>query len=159
MIAFVLGPNNSGKSAYAEDLAASLSTGALYYIATMIPYGEEGRARVEKHRRQREKKDFVTLEQPTGVSGIALPPDSVVLLEDVSNLLSNSMFELGKNDDDIFNEITSLCKSCASAVLVSIDGLEAKPEYDDATRAYIDALNRLNGRLSELSDKVVKTGK
>ena len=42
----VLGKNDSGKSAYAEKIASNITTGELYYIATMIPYGEDGRLRI-----------------------------------------------------------------------------------------------------------------
>jgi adenosylcobinamide kinase/adenosylcobinamide-phosphate guanylyltransferase len=152
MTVFVLGPNNSGKSAYAEKLAASLSSGPLCYIATMVPYGEEGRARVEKHRKQRAHMGFVTLEQPIGVAGIPLPADATVLLEDVSNLLGNTLHGGG---GDVFGDIAALCQKCRNAVLVSISGLEPRPEHDDETKGYIAALNRLNGLLADFADKVV----
>jgi len=157
MTVLILGPNGSGKSAYAEKLAARLSTGALYYIATMVPHGDEGQARVEKHRKQREDMGFVTVERPADVSWILLPPDATVLLEDVSNLLGNALFDgkRGGSGDSVFADITAMCAKCLAAVLVSIDGLAAQPEYDDETRGYIDALNRLNGRLSDFADTVI----
>lgn len=156
MTALVLGPNGSGKSAYAEKLAARLSSGAPYYIATMIPYGEEGLARVEKHRRQRESMGFITVERPSNVSEIPLPPGAAVLLEDVSNLLSNALFDGNHagSEDDVFADITALCAKCRAAVLVSIDGLTAKSEYDGETRGFLDALNRLNQRLCGFADTV-----
>ena len=154
MTALILGPNGSGKSAFAEKLAARLSTGTMYYIATMIPYGEEGLARVEKHRKQRESMGFITVEKPFCVSEITILPEDVALLEDVSNLLSNALFT--PNDINVFNDITALCGSCRDIVLVSIDGLTALPEYDDETCAYIASLNRLNGRLADFADFVVK---
>jgi adenosylcobinamide kinase/adenosylcobinamide-phosphate guanylyltransferase len=152
MTVLVLGPNNSGKSAYAEKLAVSLANGPLCYIATMIPYGEEGRARVEKHRKQREGLGFVTLERPTRVAGIPLPADATVLLEDVSNLLGNALHGGG---GDVFGDIAALCEKSRNTVLVSIGGLEPRPEHDDETKGYIAALNRLNGLLADFADKVV----
>jgi adenosylcobinamide kinase/adenosylcobinamide-phosphate guanylyltransferase len=152
MTVLVLGPNNSGKSAYAEKLAASLSNGPLYYIATMIPYGDKGRARVEKHRKQREGLGFVTVEKPTCVSGIPLPADATALLEDVSNLLGNTRHGEGV---DVFADIAALCEKSRNAVLVSIGGLDPRPEHDDETKGYIAALNRLNGLLADYADEVV----
>ncbi|MDR1665295.1 MAG: bifunctional adenosylcobinamide kinase/adenosylcobinamide-phosphate guanylyltransferase [Clostridiales bacterium] len=154
MTALIIGPNGSGKSACAEKLAVSLQAGAgaLYYIATMVPCGEEGFARVEKHRRQRARSGFITLEK-THISGLELPPDAVVLLEDVSNLLGNAMF--GAEKSDVFNDIVSLCEKCRAAVLVSIGGLAESPEYNEETNAYIAALNRLNERLAGFADKTV----
>ena len=157
MIMLVLGPNGSGKSACAEKLAARLSSGVMYYVATMIPYGEEGQNRVEKHRKQRESMGFITVEKPFCVSEISFTQDSVTLLEDVSNLLSNALFA-GNCDGDVnsvFNDVTAMCGACRDAVLVSIDGLTALLEYDGETREYIKSLNRLNDRLIDFADTVV----
>ncbi len=67
MLVLVIGGGGSGKSAYAEALACRLSPqnkqGKRYYLATMEVYGEEGRKRVAKHRRAREGKNFITIEQ------------------------------------------------------------------------------------------------
>jgi adenosylcobinamide kinase/adenosylcobinamide-phosphate guanylyltransferase len=163
MTALIIGSNGSGKSVYAEKFIRSLSAGALYYIATMIPYGEEGKKRVEKHRAQREGMAFITAEKPFNVSQISLPCGANVLLEDVSNLLGNVLFggESGKTDsasenlDKVYADITALCGKCANAVLVSIDGLEAKPEYNEETREYINLLNLLNNRLFDFADTVI----
>lgn len=155
MIVLVSGANGSGKSVCAERLAARLSTGALYYIATMLPFGEEGERRIEKHRRQREQYGFTTVELPKGLSQITLPPKAVVLLEDVSNLLANTIFEGGGDGGDVFDELTLLCRSCRSVVMVTISGLEPLAEHDAGTRDYIAALNRLNDRLFELADAAV----
>ena len=51
MMILVVGSPDSGKSVKAEELAAELSGNEKkIYLATMIPFGEEGAARVEKHR-------------------------------------------------------------------------------------------------------------
>ena len=163
MTVLVSGANGSGKSAYAEVLAARLSSGVLYYIATMQPYGEEGRERVEKHRKQREKFGFITLEKPFFVSDFPYQPAASVLLEDVSNLLGNSLFDGKENicrnvnadiTDSVFADIKALCKKCKNAVLVSIGGLRGS-EFDGETRVFTDALNRLNRRISDFADAVV----
>ena len=157
MTILILGPNGSGKSVCAEKLAARLSDGALYYIATMLPYGEDGRIRVEKHRQQRADAGFITIERLNHVSAIPLPPDAVALLEDVSNLLGNALFggERDGNIGGVYADITAMCAKCRASVLVSIDGLAAQSEHDGETRDYIDALNRLNGKLFEFADAVI----
>jgi adenosylcobinamide kinase/adenosylcobinamide-phosphate guanylyltransferase len=158
MIFLVLGPNGSGKSAFAEKTAVELSAGSpLFYIATMIPYGEEGKERVEKHRRQRADNRFVTVEKATGVSSVAFPRSAVVLLEDVSNLLGNTLF-IGSRQggaDSVFAEIKEMCGKCRAAVLVSIDGLTASDEFDEETNGYINELNKLNEKLAAFADKVI----
>ena len=51
MLHVITGGSGSGKSAYAEGLVQKTGPGRRIYIATMIPYGEEGRQRVLRHRR------------------------------------------------------------------------------------------------------------
>ena len=157
MTTLIIGSNGSGKSLYAENLAAGYASSALYYIATMVPYGEEGRIRVEKHRKQRRSKGFITIEEPFSVSTVTIPPDTVVLLEDVSNLLGNTLFDGSGtgNEDSVFMDIAAMLAKCATAVIVSIDGLAVSREYGGETIAYIEALNRLNNRLRDFADTVV----
>lgn len=63
MIYLVTGGSGSGKSAYAESLLSGFENiRSRYYIATMQVYGEEGK-RVERHRRLRAGKGFITSEQ------------------------------------------------------------------------------------------------
>ena len=155
MTILILGPNGSGKSAYAEELVLGLSAGVHYYIATMIPYGEEGLARVEKHRKQRKDMGFLTVEKPTKVSDVTLPADAAALLEDVSNLLGNALFTGERDGNGVFADITALCKKCRVVVLVSIDGLSERSGYDEETRVYIERLNRLNEKLIGFADVVI----
>lgn len=109
MIALFTGGSGSGKSEMAESFACRRAEGGkLYYFATMRVWGEEGRARVEKHRRQREGKGFETIEcpdrLPRGIAG------GVILLECLSNRLANAMF--GENEPDpvgvFYREIDAL---------------------------------------------------
>jgi len=101
MIILVKGANGSGKSAYAEKRAVAFG-GKLFYIATMLPCGDEGAARVAKHRNQRAGMGFVTLERPFLITDENLPADCTVLVEDVSNLLANNIF--GKNSANMLEK-------------------------------------------------------
>ena len=65
MITLVTGGSGSGKSAYAESLLYSCE-GIRYYIATMQIYDAEGEKKVERHRKLRAGKGFLTIESPTG---------------------------------------------------------------------------------------------
>ena len=57
-IQLILGPNNSGKSLYAENLATQNTSSPLIYLATMIPQTEENNQRIKKHLLQRDGKAF-----------------------------------------------------------------------------------------------------
>ena len=68
----------------------------------MIPYGQEGMERIERHRRQREGKGFITLEAPFDICEAVemLAADGshdlkkmTLLIECVSNITANEMFE------------------------------------------------------------------
>ena len=61
MITLVTGGSGSGKSAYAESLLYSCE-GIRYYIATMQIYDAEGEKKVERHRKLRAGKGFLTIE-------------------------------------------------------------------------------------------------
>ena len=153
-IKLILGENSSGKSLYAESIAAQFSP-APVYIATMVPYTEENHRRIEKHIKQREDKNFTVFEIPFDVSNAPVTADDVVLLEDVSNLLANGIFTKNKNADDAFNEVIYLAEKCKTLIAVNISGLSAE-NYDGETAQYIDGINFLNTKLAEFAAEVVK---
>ena len=60
-IQLILGPNNSGKSLYAENLAVQNNNNPLIYLATMVPQTNENLQRIKKHISQRSGKGFQTI--------------------------------------------------------------------------------------------------
>lgn len=95
MVYTVIGGSGSGKSAYAEQLVCKIAgQKSRYYLATMQVYGEEGKARVARHRKAREGKGFLTVEQTTDVAEVLTEgTDGTLLLECMSNLVANEMFD------------------------------------------------------------------
>ena len=91
MLTLVIGGSGSGKSSFGEKLAQE-SNSKLYYLATMIPYGDEGKRRVERHLKLRKGKGFETIEEYMDIGSIDIPYGSCVLLEDLTNLVANNMF-------------------------------------------------------------------
>lgn len=150
---FICGPNGSGKSRYAESLISN-TTGERYYIATMQPQTPENHRRIEKHRLQRKGLLFHTLELPWKIADAPVSSTSVVLLEDVSNLLGNIQFVKGGRLEDALVEILALKERCRLLVAVSISGL-CGDGYDRETASYIRGLNHLNERLAVLADVFV----
>ena len=144
----ISGKNDSGKSRFAESLIRRIP-GERFYIAAMRPCTGENYRRIEAHRRQRQDMHFQTLELPFDVDLAAVTPDSVVLLEDVSNLLANLFFERGEGREEALREIQSLADRCRLLFVVTISGL--MDAADAATRSYIRELNDLNASLRELS--------
>lgn len=157
MLVLITGENGSGKSQFAERLIAETAFAHRYYIATLRPCTPEGWQKVSAHQKQREGLGFVTMETPCGLNSLAILPDSAILLEDVSNLLSNRMFE--RQDADPISqceeEIKALAGRCGLLVAVTIGGL-SEEGYEGATKRYIADLNLLNERLLALADTAVQ---
>ena len=53
MMILVTGGSGSGKSAFAEDQVVSFGEAERVYIATMFPFDEESKKRVQRHRNMR----------------------------------------------------------------------------------------------------------
>ena len=66
MISVVFGSKKSKKTAFAEDLLNGY-LGSKYFIASMRPLGDSDKEKVERFRKQREGKGFVTIEQDVAI--------------------------------------------------------------------------------------------
>ncbi|MBR1931735.1 MAG: bifunctional adenosylcobinamide kinase/adenosylcobinamide-phosphate guanylyltransferase [Lachnospiraceae bacterium] len=174
MMTLILGGSGSGKSAFAEEYACECfagesglgigcAKGKKYYIATMEVYGEEGRRRVERHRRQRAGKGFETIEQPRSVGELRrFDRGDTVLLECLSNLVANEMFvgacSLAAETvcTKILKEIGKLSQEVGRLVIVSNNVFEDGVDYDASTKEYMKALGMVNARLAQSADLVVE---
>ncbi len=161
----VTGGSSSGKSAYAEQLLTEIkneNTG--YYIATMKVWDEESRARVKKHRGLREGKGFSTIEQPKDILRALdqIAPGSCVLLECMSNLVANEMFDgeemhsAREVADKILRQTVTLDGSVDQLIVVTNNVFEDGTGYDPSTVEYLRALGDINCRLAELANQVVE---
>ncbi len=170
MTVLIIGTPDSGKSEKAEALAMELGAGSpimdgasiqkKYYIATMIPYGEEGANRVEKHRKLREGKGFVTIEKPTKVheliDEISDLQDSTCLLECMSNLIGNEMHSTMRSATEITNSVMMLAEATSNLVIVTNKFPLEDASYDEDTQKYVKLVNCVNEELSSKVDKVYK---
>ena len=154
-IQLILGPNNSGKSLFAEKLVIETANLHRIYLATMIPQTQENNHRIQKHILQREGKGFTTIEEPWNIHRLDIPKDSVVLLEDASNLLANGIFIHQSNAKESYKRILSLADQCKKLIIVSIGGL-TEGDYDHETNHYIKELNTLNEMLESVSNNCIK---
>ena len=160
MVYTVIGGSGSGKSAYAEQLVCKIAgQKSLYYLATMQVYGEEGKARVARHRKAREGKGFLTIEQTKDVAEVLTEKtDGTLLLECMSNLVANEMFdgELQKSRAEVVEklcrDIEVLASKVENLVIVTNNVFEDGICYDAGTMEYIRALADINGWLLTRSD-------
>ena len=160
MLHLITGGSGSGKSAYAEKQVLAAGEGRRIYIATMIPYGEEGRQRVERHRKLRQEKQFETLECYTGLAQADVPPGAVVLLECLSNLVANEVFEPdGARENTVFAVVSGICRMAEQAkhlFVVTNEVFSDGISYDRETRRYLDYLGEVNRQTAAAADRVTE---
>ena len=164
MTVLIIGYPESGKSELAESMVMEMaSPGERVYLAAMIPCGDEGAARVERHRKMREGKGFETIEAPFDAASAVEKKgdcaDRTVLLECLSNLAANELFERHESadaaSDKIFSDIVKLKELVRSLVIVS-NHFEIKEEFDEETVMYAKMLDDLNDRISGIADQVIR---
>jgi len=168
----ILGGARSGKSSYAEKLAAQLGDRVLY-VATAQALDEEMRARVAAHRQVR-PANWQTVEAPTGVgeairAALAVGPVHAVLLDCLTLLVSNVVLQ-GTSEDNLDNvdeatawqrvkfELDGILNACRAGdapwIVVSNEvGWGLVPPYP-LGRVYRDLLGRANQRLAAQADQV-----
>lgn len=167
----VTGGSGSGKSEYAEQRILESEQKKRFYIATMQVYGEEGRQRVEKHRKQRAGKGFETIEQTCNI-GEALEHirpyggEAVALVECLSNLAANELFleeDTWKCDEKVLavqkkirGEILAWKETVGFLVVVTNEIFSDGMLYDASTRRYQQMLGELNQQLCACADEVVE---
>jgi adenosylcobinamide kinase/adenosylcobinamide-phosphate guanylyltransferase len=157
MVVLVVGVPDSGKSELAEKLVMDMSgDGKRIYLATMEILDDVGRARVDKHRKQRDGKGFFTIEAPLEVSGamadVAEIGDATVLLECVSNLVGNVMHSDGESD--VVMDVARLCRMAKNVVMVTNSFPGDAEGYDDETREFVRRLDEVNERLRKVADVI-----
>lgn len=169
-LTLVLGGARAGKSAFAEQLAASYGRQVLY-VATAEIKDEEMRARIAVHRAQR-PADWQTLEAPRQVGATLLarrPAVDAILVDCLTLLVSNIL--LGYVDPEaptpeaeeqagaaLTAELEALLRARAELqrpmVVVSNEvGLGLVPPYPIG-RLYRDMLGRANQHLAAAADRV-----
>lgn len=158
MLILITGGSKCGKSSLAESYFEGLDKGK-YYIATMIPYGDEAHAAIERHRKIRAGKGFETIEKYTDLSEIKLPEHSAVLLECMGNLCANEMFSSEKicdPTDKILSDIEYLNSSTDLLVIVSNDVGSDGIDYTVETMQYMKSLSLINSEIAAIADTVIE---
>ncbi|MCI8948807.1 MAG: adenosylcobinamide kinase [Lachnospiraceae bacterium] len=186
MLYMVTGGCGSGKSEYAESLIMASGAARKYYVATMEVYGREERLKVERHRKLRDGKGFVTIESPKNLGGIFLDQEEknrsgsivptsqrAVLVECVSNLAANELFrdtgtakkESGFPDSfdirkkvfhQVMDGILKLKSQCGLLVLVTNEVCSDGIDYGTETGTYIRLLGEINCSLAKLAHRTIE---
>lgn len=165
----ILGGARSGKSAYAERLAAA-SAKQVVYIATAHAGDEEMQARIALHRAQR-NAEWITAEQTLAL-GQAIAewsaPERLVLVDCLTVWLSNLLFCEDKSypevgcivapeafDTERARFLAALEYAAGDVVLVSNEvGMGIVPQ-GAVSRWFVDEAGRLNQAVAARCERVV----
>ena len=160
MFLVITGGSGSGKSAYAEQCVLDFGPAERIYIATMYPFDEECDRRIRRHREMRRQKQFSTLECYTGLKTADIPEDSVVLLECMSNLTANEMYQEGGAGEHTVEEILAgicyLLKRVRHLVVVTNEIFSDGIDYDSETMRYQSYLGQINSEMGRMADQVTE---
>ena len=162
----ILGGARSGKSSYAQDLAAQ-ADGRVVYVATAEARDDEMQERIAVHQAQR-PADWQTIEAPRQVGQSLLSmidKADIILLDCVTLLTSNVLLSLPESvpvaeaqremDIEVEALLTAYEQGDAEWIIVSNEvGLGLVPAYA-LGRTYRDVLGRVNQRLAQAADEVL----
>lgn len=160
MLTLVTGGSGSGKSEFAENIAVSYKSKELIYIATMYPYDDESYKKIERHKIMRKNKNFKTVECFTNLESLDIPPGSTVLLDCMSNLVANEMYnDNGAKEltvESIIKGIKKLKENTNNLVIVTNEVFSDGIEYDKETDRYLKNLGDINSIIGRLADEVIE---
>lgn len=162
----ITGGAKSGKSAFAENAAVSLSDGGnLYYLATLIPTDSEDNERIKKHLAKRDGKGFITVECGTDLTKIPSDVDknSTFLLDSTTALLQNALFPIENNYEldvcraerckrDLLNFISSV----KNIVIVGDNIYSDSNFYSESTEVFRSLLADIDRTLAAECDVVAE---
>lgn len=176
MFHVVTGGSGSGKSEYAEGLIVEWGKqypdAGRYYIATMMPYGEETKRKIARHQRMRAGKGFQTIEcyvkladaadeiiDRENASGYG-PGKPLVLLECMSNMVANELYADGgareKAADMIMEGIRRLEQQCECLAVVTNEVFSESTEDSEEMKEYKRVLGEVNRRMAKMAEEVTE---
>lgn len=156
MFTLVIGGAASGKSEYAEGRVLALP-GRRIYLATMHPWDQECRARIARHRLLRRDKGFETLERYTDLAGAEIPAGANVLLECMSNLAANELYDSGGGGEEaVLRGVDALRRRCGHLTVVTNEVFSGGAACETDILPYLRSLARINRCLAARADTVAE---
>ena len=159
---YITGGAKNGKSSLGQRAACDVARReglSLYYVATMIAVDDEDRARIARHRADRQGLGFTTLEQGRDLAGLA-EKSGFYLVDSVTALLANLMFPPDGFDpaapEKAAADLLAFLDRAGGAVLISDYIGGDGGDYDDWSRQYMAGLAALDRTLAARCDAVAE---
>ncbi len=181
MIHLVTGGSGSGKSSYAEEQIVKENRrydAPFFYVATMIPRGEETKEKIKRHQMQRLDLGFLTVEKYVDLEELKIPDNAGILLECISNLTANELYREdkqsergGKEESDsgevssgaydrayraVVNGALKLSRQTEHLVIVTNEVHSDVNGYSRETENYRKLLGKINCELAKKADQVTE---
>ena len=151
MMILITGGVKSGKSRFALKLAKGFKKKA--FIATGVPFDEEMKRRIEKHKAER-GRGFGEYEEPVNLGTLLRKISSkydVIRIDCMTTWLGNLFHYKVDLEEKVSEFIESL--SGKEIIITNEVGFGIIPS-DKTTREYAEELGKLNSRLASLADEV-----
>jgi adenosylcobinamide kinase/adenosylcobinamide-phosphate guanylyltransferase len=158
----ITGGARSGKSKFAQDIAAGLG-GKVLFVATAEPKDEEMRLRIQAHKDSR-PRNWRTLEATREIGEQIrehIGDSEIVIIDCITMLVSNILLQAddkASSEELVLREIEAVTKSmdelATTFILVTNEvGLGLVPD-NELGRRYRDCLGRANQLLARHADEV-----
>ncbi len=156
MIYYISGGERSGKSAYAQQLAESLSN-TPYYLATSRIWDDNFKQRVQRHINERDDR-WTTIEEEKNISSIILD-NTTVVIDCVTLWLTNYFTDTEYNVEKCLqlakDEFDKLAKINATLIIISNEigmGLHAQTK---SGRQFTELQGWINQYIAKRADKAI----
>lgn len=155
-ITFITGGQRSGKSAYAQKSALTLSD-APVYLATARRWDEDFGQRIQRHQSDRDAR-WTTLEEEKYLSGLELS-EKVVVLDCITLWLTNFFSDLNFDVDKALEQAKSewdklILQECTLIVVSNELGMGMHAETGTA-RKFADLQGWMNQYIASCALKVI----
>jgi adenosylcobinamide kinase / adenosylcobinamide-phosphate guanylyltransferase len=158
-VTLVLGGVRSGKSRYAQQLAAQ--SRRVVFVATAQITDDEMRAKIQLHKEDR-PAEWLTVEEPLELPKALAQNDlecDTIVVDCLTIFAANLLETEDENNSAIERRVQALCEALqavqCSVVLVSNEvGSGVVPPYP-LGRRYRDLLGEINQRVARIADDVV----
>ena len=166
MNVLISGGSKNGKSSFAQDIAVKLSGGSRkYYVATMIPYDDEDRARIARHIVDRAGLGFETLETARNIGSVFDTADEsgTFLIDSTTALLLNEMYPDSNYESSdpgacqrSIEGLLTIAERAGNAVFVSDYIYSDAARYDSFTESYRADLAAIDRAMAAACDTVIE---
>lgn len=156
MIIMVIGGVKSGKSSFAIRYALDRSYRKRAFIATGVPFDEEMKEKIERHKKERPEL-FDTFEEPINVVSVLDRIDfkyDVAIFDCLTTYLGN-LYHYQLDVESYIDSLIRRLKSMKTDMIIVTNevGLSIIPE-NKLARSYAEMLSRVNATLAGMANEV-----